>query len=285
MAKSVKPPRWQKGSHEYEFALPTHMTQSGKEEKVRLGFHWEVRPTKPMTTRGRTNRETQNARDLLKRALGTPEGGQCFINDFDSAFIHAVTAWCRTHLRGKGIGNADNHNAFLEKAPEALRALAAKAMAALHGLARATTAPADAITAVETIVEALLEAAAHPPRNRRRFPARYREDRPLRKPRVKPGGWIDTGRYRPAQVLAVMDDPPHIMTLSHGDEVDDDFRPHIIQWKTIRMRKPPPSLKDVFAAGDWIRHARFGYGPPGAVRRPPPVSASAPSCIRPCAPC
>lgn len=43
MARSVKPPRWQKGSHEYEFALPASVTGSGKKEKVRLGFHWEVR--------------------------------------------------------------------------------------------------------------------------------------------------------------------------------------------------------------------------------------------------
>lgn len=136
----------------------------------------------------------------------------------------------------KGAGNEEHHLAFLEKAPEALKAQAARARAALLGLARGTTGPADAVATVRAAVEALLEAVAHPPRYRRRFP----------------------GRYRPARVLSVMEDPPHIMTLCYGDEVDDDFRPHTVQWKTIRMRMRPPSFKDLFAPGDWIRHARFG---------------------------
>lgn len=211
-------------------------------------------------------REIQSARDYLARAVRTVDSGQWIKHDLGAAFTHSVTAWCLTHLRGKGVSNEDNHLAFLEKAPEALKAQAAMARAALHGLARSSTAPADAVATVRTTVEALLEAAAHPPRNRRRFPARYRADRPLRKPRVKPGGWIDTGRYRPAQVLSIMADPPHIMTLCYGDETDDDFRPHTVQWKTIRMRKRPPSLKDVFSPGDWIRHARSGYGRVLAVR-------------------
>ncbi|MHC4179961.1 MAG: hypothetical protein ACYSWU_20840, partial [Planctomycetota bacterium] len=260
MAKSRKPPKWQKGSHEYELTLPAPVTESGKDEKVTLGFRWEVRATKPMTDRDWTKREMQYARDLLERASGALARGQGVINDLESAFTHAVTAWCRTHLRGKGAGNEEHHLAFLEKAPEALKAQAAKARAALHGLARGTTGPADAVATVRAAVEALLDAAAHPPKNRRRFPARFKSGRPLHKPRVKPGGWIDTGRYRPALVLSVMADPPHIMMLCYGDEVDDDFRPHTVHWKTVRMRKRPPSLKDVFTAGDWIRHARSGYG-------------------------
>ena len=83
---------------------------------------------------------------------------------------------------------------------------------------------------------------------------------------MRPGSWIDTGRYRPAVVLEVMPDPPHVMKLSYGDEIDEDFRPHISNWKPVRKRKRIPSLKDVFSPGDWIRHPRSGYGRVLAVR-------------------
>lgn len=211
-------------------------------------------------------REMRFAHDCLARAARTVDSGQWIKHDLGAAFTHAVRAWCLTHLRGEGVSDEDNHLAFLEKAPEALKAQAATARAALHGLARGTIAPADAVATVKAAVGLLLEAAAHPPKNRRRFPARYRSGRPLRKPRVKPGGWIDTGRYRPARVLSVMEEPPHIMTLSYGDEIDRDFRPHTVHWKSVRVRKQPPSLKDLFAPGDWIRHIRFGYGSLLAVR-------------------
>lgn len=136
MVKSGKPPRWQKGSHEYELTLPAHVTKSGKDEKVRLGFRWEVRATKPMTGRDWTKWEMQCARGGLERATRDLSRGQGVINDLESAFTHAVTAWCRTHLRGKGSSDMDNHHAFLEKAPDLHRQRAAAARAALHGLAR-----------------------------------------------------------------------------------------------------------------------------------------------------
>ena len=90
--------------------------------------------------------------------------------------------------------------------------------------------------------------------------------RPLPKPDVKPGDWIDTGRYRPAQVLSINDDPPNIMSLSYGDEIDDDFRPHVSDWKAVSISGQPPSLRNVFSPGDWIRHYRFGYGEVVSVR-------------------
>ena len=220
----------------------------------------------PRRAMAEAKRKIQSARDCLARAARTVDSGPWIKHDLGAAFTHSVTAWCLAHLRGIGVGDEENHLAFLEKAPEALKAQAAMARTALHGLARGAIAPADAVATVKAAVGVLLEAAANPPKNRRRFPARYRSGRPVRKPRVKPGGWIDTGRYRPARVLSVMDDPPHIMTLSYGDEIDRDFRPHTVHWKSVRMRKQPPSLKDLFAPGDWIRHARFGYGRLLAVR-------------------
>ena len=118
------------------------------------------------------------------------------------------------------------------------------------------------IKAVQAAVGALLEAASSRPRNRRRFPARllrYRPFRDPRRPRVRPGSWIDTGRYRPAIVLNMDPDPPHRMKISYGDDVED-FLPHISNWKSVRKRKRVPSLKDVFSPGDWIRHPYSGYG-------------------------
>lgn len=270
MAKRETPPKWQKGRHEFEVTLPAERTKSGKEEKVKLAFQWEVRATKPMTARGWTRWEMERARECLGRAARTLDTGQGFTNshvrDLDSALAHAVRAWCRTHLRGKGTSDSDNYSAFLDKVPDDLKPLASDARLALHGLKHGATSLGDAVAATRAVVDALLEAASHPPRSRRRFPARLRSGRPPRKPRVKLGSWIDTGRYRPAQVLEMMPDPPHIMTLSYGDECDHDFRPHIADWKTIRRSRRIPSLKDVFSAGDWIRHARFGYGGVLAVR-------------------
>lgn len=83
---------------------------------------------------------------------------------------------------------------------------------------------------------------------------------------VKPGDWIDTGRYRPARVLEMMADWPHAMRLSYGDKIDEYFLPHITEWGPIRQPPSVPSLKDVFSPGDWIRHSYSGYGRVVAVR-------------------
>lgn len=265
MPRPKNPPKWQKGRHEVEVTLPANATKSGKAEKVTIGFTWKVEPAKPTTARGWTRWEMDCARNSLDRGSRTSKGSRGFtaLNayDLDSALRHAVRAWCRTHLRGEATSDQNNYHAFLDKAPSRLRQNVLKARIALRGLDQAaTTTPTDAIATVRSAVESLLNTASHPPRNRRRFPAQLRAGRPLHKPGVKPGGWIDTGRYRPAQVLAVMDRPPHIMTLSYGDEVDRDFRPHVSDWKTVRVCKQPPSLKEIFSPGEWIRHLRSGYG-------------------------
>lgn len=157
-------------------------------------------------------------------------------------------------------------SAFLDKSPEPLSNLVTSAQ---EGISRHEFLKTDSLKVIgdaRSAVEALLEAAEHPPRNKRRFPARLKDGRKLFKPRVKPGGWIDTGRYRPGQVLSIADAPPHTMALSYDDEIDDDFRPHVMDWKTIRYRKKPPSLKEVFSPGTWIRHYRYGYGRLESVR-------------------
>jgi hypothetical protein len=272
VVKPEKPPTCQEGRRVVKAARPARATERGKDETIGRRPRSETRAMKPGTARGWMQREVEWVRDRLDRARAASEGPRQYFmtwhaRNLDAALMRAIMAWCRTHLRGgSGSSEANNYSAFLDKAPDPLKQPVSEASYALYRLDRGGTTPADAVARVRTAVESVLDAATHLPQNRRRFPARLKPDRPVYKPRVKPGGWIATGRYRPAQVLAVMDHPPHIMTLSYGDEVDDDFRPHVTWWKTIRMRKRPPSLKDVFSPGDWIRHADFGYGRVRTVR-------------------
>lgn len=158
--------------------------------------------------------------------------------------------------------------AFGEKAPEDLYHTVMQANAAIdrRSLGERWVSTAEVVEAVQGAVGAVLDAASRRPQNRRRFPAHLRTGRNPRKPRVRPGSWIDTGRYRPAVVLAVAPDLPHTMKLSYGDEIDEDFRPHVADWKSVRKRRRAPSLRDVFATGDWIRHPYCGYGRLLAVR-------------------
>ena len=241
---------------------------------MRVGFGWKVEAGRPMNARDWTRWEFDRARELLARATDEPEDGEGFLDrhadDLRNALTHAVWAWCRTHLRCKDASgtNESYYEAFAEKAPEDLYHTVMQAHTAMNRYRRGGRwiSTAEVVTAVRGAAEAVLEAASRPPRNKRRFPARLRAGRPPGKPRVRPGSWIDTGRYRPAVVLEMMPDPPHIMRLSYGDEIDEDFRPHIANWKPVRQRKRIPSLKDVFSPGDWIRHPRSGYGRVLAVR-------------------
>ena len=272
MGKGNRPPKWQEGSHEFEMILPVDDSESGKPETVRFGLSWKVLSTKPVTARNRRRWEIAQAREKLSRAREALDRGEEFTgpgkNDLDAAFTHAVRAWCRTHLRCK---DAKTHNdawlsAFAAKAPEYLVGLTARALRRNRDGGGGYSSPEEMVSDLQASVNALLEAASSPSRNRRRFPAHLRAFRPIRKPRVKPGSWIDAGRYRPGVLLEMMPDPPHIMKLSYNDEIDEDFRPHIENWRPVRKRKRIPSLKDVFSDGDWIRHPYSGYGRILAVR-------------------
>ncbi len=224
-----------------------------------------------MSSRNWTKWEMDSARDCLACVVSASDRGEDFTIDhmmyLRSAFTHAVRAWCRTHLRGKGGNDDSYHRAFIEKCPDKLGKLATAFQVAMRKLRKHPTSINRAVAATQTVVEALLDAASHPPRNRRRFPARLKPNRPIRKPRVRPGSWIVAeGRYRPGQILEMMPDPPHTMKVSYGDEIDDDFLPHITYWRTVRKPKHVPSLKEHFRPGDWIRHRYSGYGRVLAVR-------------------
>ena len=274
MGKKKKTPRWQEGSHEFDVAIPADKTESGREEKVRFGYSWKVVATRPMNARERKQQEVDRARELLDRVGDEPEESEEFpcrhMDDLRGALMHSVNAWCRAHLRCKEVNELDDkyHSAFLEKAPKDLSQLERHATSAIRRrrLRPQSISVAEVVQAVRGAAEAVLKAASRPPRNRRRFPAHLRSGRKPRRPRVRPGSWIDTGRYRPAVILEMMPDPPHIMKLSYGDEVDQGFAPHTTKWKPLRKRGRTPSLKDVFSAGDWIRHPYSGYGQLLAVR-------------------
>ncbi len=274
MGKENRPPRWQEGSREFEIVLPADDDgESGKPESVRFKFKWKVfGTTRPMTARDQTRGEVAEAREKLSRARKALDRGEEFKrpgrNDLDAAFTHAVRAWCRTHLRCKDA-RTDNGtwlSAFVAKAPEHLVQLTAPALRRNRDGGGGYSSPEEMVSGLQASVNALLEAASSPPRNRRRFPAHLRVCRTPRRPRVKPGSWIDTGRYRPALLLEMMRDPPHIMKLSYGDEIDENFAPHITKWRPVRKRKRIPSLKDIFSEGDWIRNPYSGYGRILAVR-------------------
>lgn len=266
----------QEGSHEFDVVLPAEKTKSGKPETVRIGFRWKVSATRPPTARDHVQQAAYEARDALKVLANTLDHGQELsarqTDDLAKALTCAVKAWCWASLRDvdKTVNNHTYHRAFDQKAPDDLWEAECKARTAIHEhIEFGSISASEALSAVEAAVNAVLAAPTQPPRNKPRFPASLRNI-PLRqsprKPRVQPGSWIDTGRYRPAEVLTMMPDPPHIMKLSYGDEIDEDFRPHITNWKSVRRRKRIPSLKDLYSPGDWIRHPRHGYGQLLAVR-------------------
>lgn len=231
-------------------------------------IQWRVKATRPLTAREWTLWEIDQSRQMLASSADVSDDGEEFSirrgEDLENALTHAVTAWCRTHLRCKDASSSNDSyfKALNAKAPEELVRAVTHAKSLIYGcrLDLPGISTPEVVTAVRSAVEALLEAASRPPRNRRRFPAHLRMFRTPRKPRVKPGSWIDTGRYRPALVLEIMPEPPHTMKLSYGDETDNDFCPHGHPWASIRRPKQVNSLKDVFSAGDWFRHPYSGYG-------------------------
>ena len=220
------------------------------------------------TARERTLWEIGQSRRMLALSAGGSDDGEEFsirrALDLESALTHAVRAWCRTHLRCKDAGSDDDSyfQALDAKAPKKLAHAVNHAKSAIYGCLQRLPGilTPKVVASVRDAVEALLDAASRPPRNRLRFPAHLRVLRTLRKPRVRPGSWIETGRYRPALVLEIMPEPPHTMKLSYGDEIDTDFRPHIRNWWSIRRPNRVHSLKDVFSPGNWFRNPRCGYG-------------------------
>ncbi len=270
MSRKKAAPHWQKGRHQFDVVLPAHRTESEEEETVRIGFRWNVTATRSPTTRERPGLAADEARRILAILADTPTNESGFyaewveqVNQLKRALALAIEAWCRSQLRDVDScfrSTSTYLHAFGEKAPDELWETASDARASIDQYVTNRISMQEALAAVQTTVDILLEAAARSPRNRRRFPAHLRRRRSPRKLRVRPGSWIDTGRYRPAVILEMMPDPPNTMKLSYGDEIDEDFRPHIWPWKSVRKRKRIPSLKDVFSPGDWIRHPRKGYG-------------------------
>lgn len=264
MASRKQTPIHQRGRHDVTVSLSADKTESGEEETGTLTFEWRVLKCKPMTARAWTKWEIECARNHLERAARGLRNknrlGAVNIQNLELALLHAITAWCRTHLRGKGGAFSADVEAFMEKAPSSLQRIERVARVAKRAFKQGTGSPEEAVALTQIAVEALLDAASNPPKSRRRYPARLVVPSRLSRPRVRPGGWIDTGRYRPAQVLSVAVDPPHMMSITYGDEIVEDSRPHVSDWKTVRRPRKLVSLSEVFAPGDWVRSHRLGYG-------------------------
>ncbi|MFC3230352.1 CPCC family cysteine-rich protein [Marinibaculum pumilum] len=223
------------------------------------------RSTRRQRERERTQWEISGAEEHLRRARTAARDGWdgTAVDEFRSALGHAERAWCRTNLR-RGKAAHDMHRAaVLEKAPEELASLVRRAFYDLthyeQFVCRIEAFP-PVVELAEQAVRMLLHGAQHPPRNKRRFPARWLRKAVLPKPRLRSGDWVAAGRFRPGQVVSIEDRQPHLMHLSYGDEEETGFPPHARRWAKVKPPRKLPSLKDVFEEGGWIRHAEHGFG-------------------------
>jgi hypothetical protein len=159
---------------------------------------WEIYKTRRRTPREWTEWEIECARSNLDRAKRSTAGGKPLTvmddNDLKSAVHHALTAWFRTHLIGRAVGYEDCRNALLDMAPDALAWQYLDAWGALVSLSspfavRSRLSETETVALVVDMVEALLAAATHPPKRRRRYPpSRGRAGRRLQRsgPPVRP---------------------------------------------------------------------------------------------------
>ena len=176
------------------------------------------------------------------------------------AMDHAIIAWCLANLEFDD-SIFRNLSAFYVTAPEAL---AEKVELAAHFLRplgeRIGEEHPDAIETVRGAAMSLIESAHHPPANRKHLP----ENLPRSyfgsdvSGQFKVGSWIHTGRYRPARIVAVQRHSPFGLHLSYGDEEDEEFVPCQAHWRPVSPPDTLKSLRQMFSAGDWVRHERLG---------------------------
>ena len=176
------------------------------------------------------------------------------------AMDHAFIAWYLANIKFDEWIFLDL-STFYVSAPEKL---AEKVELAAHFLRplgeRIGEEHPDAIDTVRGAAMALIESARHPPANRKEPPKNLphsyiASDVPGQ---FKVGSWIHTGRYRPARIVAVQCHSPFGLHLSYGDEEDEEFVPSQSQWRHVSPPDTLKSLRQVFSAGDWVRHERLG---------------------------
>lgn len=256
-----KPRNPYSGSMTVPVAIPADRTVSGKEKTVEIGFRWELQPHRLPTARDWREWEIRQAREKLAEGREKAAGEEPWqaLRPLADALHHAVNVWCRAHFRGR----PDNltTKAFYARAPEDLRALVKAAWDIYPDEDEEEDADYGLLARrVEAAVAALLEAARHPPEKKPPFPGYWDLHPAPPKPDLEVGDFIDTGHYRPAEVIAIAKRLPYDATISYGDEVDRDFSPPFQTWRKVPRPDPMPSLKDVFAPDDWIKVDRRGYG-------------------------
>ena len=176
-----------------------------------------------------------------------------------NAMDHTLMAWC---LANSELDESIylNLSAFYVTAPEALAEKVELAAHLLWSLRERIVDHPDAIEAVRVAASSLIDSACHPPANRRRLPKNLlcsyiASDVPGQ---FKVGTWIHTGRYRPARIVAVQCHSPFVLHLSYGDEEDEEFVSCSSHWRPVSPPDTLKSLRQVFSAGDWVRHERLG---------------------------
>ena len=172
---------------------------------------------------------------------------------------HALMAWC---LANSELDESIflNLSAFYVTAPEAL---AEKAELAAHLLRLLRERIRDDPGAIETVrgaAMALIASACYPPANRKQLPKNLPRSYIASdiSGQFNVGDWIHTGRYRPARIVAVQHRSSFDLHLSYDDEEDDGFVPGGSHWRPVSPPDTLKSLRQMFSAGDWVRHERLG---------------------------
>ena len=173
---------------------------------------------------------------------------------------HALIAWC---LANSELDESIylNLSAFYIAAPEALAEkveLAAHFLRPLGG--RIGEDRPDAIETVRGAASSLIESARRPPANRKPLPKNLPRSYIASdvSGQFKVGSWIHAGRYRPARIVTVQRHSPFDLHLTYGDEEDEEFVPCQSHWRPVSPPDTLKSLRDIFSAGDWVRHERLG---------------------------
>ena len=171
----------------------------------------------------------------------------------------ALMAWC---LVNSELDESIylNLSAFHVNAPEALAEKVELAAHVLRSLRERIAGHPDAIETVRGAATALIESACHSPASRKHLPKNLPRSYIASDASGQfwAGSWVHTGRYRPARIVAVSRHFPFGLHLSYGDEEDDEFVPCQRRWRIVDRPDTLKSLRELFSAGDWVRHERLG---------------------------
>ena len=172
---------------------------------------------------------------------------------------HALMAWC---LANSELDESFflTLSAFYINAPEELVERVKLAEDVLRRLGERIGEHPDAIETVRGAANSLIESALHPAASRKRLPENLPRSyiASVVSRQFKVGNWIHTGRYRPARIVAVGRHSSSDLHLSYGDEEDEKFVPCQSDWRLVSRPDTLKSLKQIFSAGDWVRHERLG---------------------------